>query len=272
MNLGASKRRARKRSGQGITVVVALFAFLLIAGGVVSYFMFRNEREKPEFPSLQEAPDKTLVGTVAYVEAKTNCIRLIALSGTASRQLYCIPAWSAEEAKKLGKPLPPQLVWLADGKLEVTFFRMTDPPGINVVKGWQYVIDAVTGQLVNTPTAEVPSSPNLATHLTKNVMGEIVKFSSDAESGRVKVWVESPNGSMNTVIDERGPGKYTYGMNAAFWGPDNKTIFAEDGRILVITPEADLTVRVLVEEGEFGFEADDPARSAFAVTTADYLQ
>lgn len=94
-----AKQRSRKRSGEGIAIVTALFAFLLIAGGVVSYFLFREERAKPEFPLLQETPDNSLVGTVAYVEAKTNCIRLIALSGASSRELYCIPAWSTEDAK-----------------------------------------------------------------------------------------------------------------------------------------------------------------------------
>lgn len=266
-----SSNKPRRRSRQSLTIVTVLVALLLVVGGGLTFFLIRNNRTKPDFPSLTETPDSSLVGTVAYLEAKTNCIRLIALSGASSRQLYCPPAWSTADAEKYGKPTSPQLIWLDGGKLELTFFRMTKTPGPNVLKGWQQVIDVATGAVTDTPDAQVPSSPNLTARPTTNSAGDKVKFSSDSESGRVKVWIEKKNGDINTVLDERGPSNYTYGMNSAFWGPDGKTIFAEDGRILVITPDKDPTVRTLIEEGEFGFEADDSARSSFAVTTENYV-
>lgn len=66
----------------------------------------------------------------------------------------------------------------------------------------------------------------------------------------------------------RGPGEYTYGLLAAFWSPDGSWVAADDGRILVITPD-DAVTRVLVTPADSGFGGDGLAR--FAVTGEDVL-
>ena len=271
MKSASPARGSRQRSRTAWGLGSVLLALVLVGGAAIAFAVLSGNRPRPDFPSLTANPDARLKGTVAYVEPKSNCIRLVSLSGKSSKQLYCIPPWSVADSVKYGKPTSPQLVWLAGGKLEVTFFRMTKTPGSNVVKGWQFVIDVATGAVTNTPAEKVPSQPNVTTRPSVNARDEMVKFSSDSESGRVKVWVEFPNGTTNMLLDERGPGKYTYGMNTAFWGPDGETIFAEDGRILVMTPNMDPIIRILVDEGDFGLEADVAERSSFAVTTEGYL-
>lgn len=72
------------------------------------------------------------------------------------------------KAVKQGKEIGPQLVWLPDGRLQVTVFRMTPPakpeavPGLH--RGWQKITDVPTGNVEAVPAADVPSQPNRQTH------------------------------------------------------------------------------------------------------------
>jgi len=76
--------------------------------------------------------------------------------------------------------------------------------------------------------------------------------------------VASPSSSLSA----QGPGEYTYGPDAAFWSPDWQWVAADDGRILVITPQNAVT-RVLVTPVDTGFSGAGFAR--FAVTAQDLL-
>ena len=81
-------------------------------------------------------------------------------------------------AKQLGKEQGPQLVWRDDGRLEITMFRMTDPPGPSFEPGWQKVVDVRTGEVEDVPAADVPSGANRQTHPTVNAQGQELKLRS----------------------------------------------------------------------------------------------
>ncbi|MGZ4604048.1 MAG: hypothetical protein ACXV0U_10690 [Kineosporiaceae bacterium] len=256
------RSRSSRRVLVGVLVVVVAVAVVTVVAVVLGH----GTRAVPVFPSLAENPDPTLHGTVAYL-GDGNCIRIIAAGGGPSKQVLCLPAQDPSTAKALGKEQGPQLVWRSDGRLEVTMFRMTDPPGPNFRAGWQKIVDVRTGQVEDVPAAEVPSTADRTTQPSTSPSGQRINWTSDAQNGRIEV-VLHENGQSRTLLSAQGPGEYTYGLMAAFWSPDWKWVVADDGRILVITPGNAVT-RVLVQPADSGFGGDGLAR--FAVTAEDVL-
>ena len=126
---------ARRRFTRGVLIVIVIAALAVVAVPVLVVLGHLTARDVPVFPSLADTPDTTLVGTVAYVDSSTGCVRVVAASGQPSKEVYCVPPIDPETAKTLGKPIGPQLRWRSGGVLEVTMFRMTDPPGPGVRAG-----------------------------------------------------------------------------------------------------------------------------------------
>ena len=174
------------------------------------------------------------------------------------------------KARKEGKEIGPQLVWLSGGRLQVTMFRMTPPAKAGAVPalhpGWQKIIDVRTGTVEDVPAADVPSQPNRQTHPVVSPSGQRISWTSD--NGRVKVMLTGRNGS-RTLLSVQGPGEYTYSLGAAFWAPNWQWIAADDGRILIITTGNPPVTRVLTAESSRG--ALDAELARFAVTGANLL-
>ena len=242
-------------------VVVALGAGIAVVLGFLS-----ATRAVPTFPSLAEHPDPALHGTVAYL-GENGCIRIVAAAGGPSKRVWCLPHQDVAQAEELGKEQGPQLVWRPDGRLEVTMFRMTDPPGPDFRAGWQKLVDVRTGAVEDVPAADVPSTPDRTTQPATNAAGQQVSWTSDPAGGRIRV-VLHEGGTSRTLLSTQGPGQYTYGLSAAFWSPDGAWIAADDGRVLVITPD-DGRTRLLVTPADSGFSGNGLAR--FAVTAEDIL-
>jgi hypothetical protein len=57
-------------------------------------------------------------------------------------------------------------------------------------------------------------------------------------------------------------------LDAAFWSPDFTTVFADDGRILIITTDEPPVVRVLTDQSDSGFGGD---QARFAATSENFL-
>ena len=256
-----------RRSRRVLLGVLAAGAVVVVAVVVAVAVSFLGAaRPVPAFPSLAQNPDRTLHGTVAYL-APDNCVDIIAAGGGPSKQVLCLAAQDPETAKTLGKEQGPQLVWRADGRLEVTMFRMSDPPGPNFRAGWQKIVDVRTGRVGDAPAADVPSTANRTTQPSTSPSGQRISWTSDPQNGRIRILLHD-NGKTRTLLSAQGPGESTYGLRAAFWSPDRTWVAADDGRILVITPK-DARTRVLVTPVDSGFGGDGLAR--FAVTAADLL-
>jgi hypothetical protein len=251
----------------GVVIVVVGLAGWIVVTQVV------EDRPVPTFPSLADQPDESLQGTVAYT-AQNGCVRLLAAAGAPSEEVYCLPTEDMSKAPDLGKEVGPQLVWLPDGRLEITVFRM-DPSQMKesttapaLVAGWQQILDVRTGEVEDVPAAEVPSAPNLGTEPTVSPDGRQVTTTSDQLSGKVEVVLTDDTGS-RTLLSARGPGKYTYSIRA-FWAPNWQWIAADDGRILVITTDDPSTTRVLVDEPRGG-RSGGTIGPTFAVTADNIL-
>jgi hypothetical protein len=261
----------RKRNrGLIIGLVIAGVALLGVAAVIVLGVLAFN-RSVPQFASLTATPDTSLHGTVAYLDDQSNCVRVISMSGAHSKTIYCIPAQDVKTNLKLGKELGPQLVWRDGANLEITMFRMTDPPGPNFNPGWQKVVNVQTGQVTDTPAALVPTKPDLMTRPTINAMGDKLVATSDRSSGKISTLLETAT-QTRELLKAQGPGQYTYGLNSVFWAPDDLTVMADDGRILVITTADPPVTRVLTDAStNVAFGGDDQNMSRFAVTSTDYL-
>lgn len=254
-------------------VVVPVAVISILAVGWVVLTRFGDTRSVPSFPSLAEQPDRSLLGTVAYV-APNGCVHLVAAAGSPSKEVYCLPEEDMSQAPRVGKEVGPQLVWLPDGRLEITVFRM-DPSAMKesetapgLIAGWQKILDVRTGDVEDVPAGDVPSEPNLSTEPTLSPDGEQIVVTSDALSGKVEVVLRS-EAEERTLLDVRGPAKYMYGMRA-FWAPNWQWIAADDGRILVITTDDPSLTRVLVGERSFG-RSGGTIGPSFAVTAEEIL-
>lgn len=262
---------SRKKRPIGIIVGAAIAAMAALAL-VLGFLIFSSvTRPVPQFASLAEHPDSSLQGTVAYFADQTRCVKIVAAAGGPARTVFCLPEMDVQQAVKEGKEIGPQLVWLPDGQLQVTMFRMTPPPKPGAApvfhRGWQKIVDVRTGKVQNVPAAEVPSQPNRQTHPMVSPSGQRISWTSD--NGKVTVMLTDRNGSSRTLLSVQGPPDYTYWLGAAFWAPNWQWIAADDGRILIITTGHPPVTRVLTTESSQG--AFDPDLARFAVTSANIL-
>lgn len=253
----------------------AVALFLVVTGLSLAIYHSQEARPVPVFPSLAEHPDPSLSGTVAYYDAQSSCIRIVAAAGQPSKQVWCLPAEGPATWMKLGKPAGPQLVWRDNGQLEVTMFRWTPGPSQKTApelrRGWQKIIDVRTGKVTDVPAAVTPSSPNLATEPTTSPHGDRIVTTSDPSTGKATVVLADASGTQRTLLSVHGPGEYTYQFGTAFWAPGYRWIaVADDGRILVVTPTDPAVTRVL-RTGTGGGAGGGTAGPAFAITAENIL-
>lgn len=256
-----------------LAVIASALVFIatISSVGITTALLQRND---PTFPSLVDSPDPSLVGTVAYVDEPSGCVHLIPLGGGPHRQLYCPPeagGFDVAQAEKFGKPVGPQLVWAADGRLEVTMLRMDERSGPSFAVAWQRLVDPMTGTVEDIPADRQDAFADLGTRPLVNAAGERLSFRSDEQSGKVEVFRTDAAGRRTTLMSAQGPGDYLYRVVAAFWAPDGRTVLVDDGRILVVTAEPGPTVRFLTDQRRFtGFGEDDPGQARFAVTSTPH--
>ncbi len=237
----------------------------VVAVAVVGFFLARDliafGRPVPEFPSLFDAPDPSLHGTVAYfamdAEPKTQvnsgCVRVIAAAGTPSRDVLCL----TEEGGDIG----PQLEFLPDGRLQVTMFsRPSDGPP---VVAWEKIVDVATGETEDVPAADLPAAPA--------VLGPMVtpageQITADTQGNIAELVLTDADGAARTLWSADVSPEYSI---EAIWAPHWEWLLASDGRLLIVTIDDPVRIRVLVEEtGGLGEYLD---LVMYAVTGADLL-
>ena len=200
----APASKGRTASRLVLAIGASIVAALVVVGIAVVLSLSRDAAwQAPEFPSLADDPDPTIGGTVAYLDDATGCVDVVAAGGGPSTEVFCIPDEPVEKSQQLGKPLGPQLVWLEDGRLEVTMFRMTDPPGPLFDPGRQWVVDVRTGEVEQVPDAEAPGAANRRTHPTTNARGESVLVDRGPRS--VEVSLRTDGGTRTLLAVRRHP-------------------------------------------------------------------
>ncbi len=269
-----SRTRSKRRFWIGGGVVLLVLLLLVLVGVVgVAVFHGQESRPVPKFASLAAQPDPSLQGTVAYTTGPDRCVRIVAAAGQPSRDVICLGPLRLDPAvaEKVGKEMTsPQLVWRADGRLEITGLLMQIGPqtkGTTPIyrAGWQKIVDVRTGTVSDVPASELPGEPDQGTHPTVSPSGQRITWTSNGMTGEVKVMLTDATGT-RPLLSAHGPGEYGYALYSVFWAPNWQWIAADDGRILVVTPGTPPVTRVLVDGG--GRATEFPT---FAVTSENFL-
>lgn len=261
--------------GRVVALVAGVTAVGLVVLGVLVVGDLRRESiPPPTFASLQETPDPSLHGTLAYLsgsekhpategrtgpgDAGTWCVRVVAAAGSPARNAYCIPV------ADLDGMVGPQLRWLPDDRLEVTMFGRSETGAVG--PGWQRIVDVRTGAVEDVPAADVPVAPAVGDDTTVGPGGEQVSVTDDG--GHVVVALATPDGS-RTLLDASG--NPSYGASVAGWSPDGAWLLLDDGRLLVVTLADPAVARVLVEDPAAYGDVDAAGVVPFAITGSDVL-
>ena len=270
---GAAPARPR-RSRSVVAVVVALGAILAIAVAAVVVELITDAKwTPPDFPSLAAEPDPSLQGTVAYFAGQSRCVRVVAASGQPEKEVLCVGDQVDSRTGTPFKEMGPQLVWLPDGRLGVTMFRLApaDSPStattqLPLVAGWRKIIDVRTGQVEDVPAADLPAEPAQLPAPTVNAAGE--RIDTVAAAGRTEVVLDDGSGSRTLLSFPAAPPQANYQFGPAFWAPNGDWIAAGDGRILVITTGDPAVTRVLRDDARAASLVSSPE---FAVTEQNLL-
>jgi hypothetical protein len=209
-------------------IILLVIGLVSVVGGVL---VARNPwfglKPTPEFAALAEQPDRSLVGTVAYIESGSaqGCVSIVSAAGTPTEQLQCFDN------------SPQALVWLPDGRLEVSGYGKVEDPD----DGWCTIIDVATGTTEEVPQAEIPQqAPSIH---TQGPNGE--RIDSTTENGQLRVTLMDASGTRE-LLSVGAPTTYTLA-----WNPDGTWFVVKDDldQILLITPEDPSVTRVLVQGG-----------------------
>jgi hypothetical protein len=226
----------------------------LIVKGLVEY-----GKPPPTFPALANNPDPTLMGTIAYLDSPSGCVRVAAVAGQPSKSVFCFPSSPA-----LHYDLDwLTLVWLPNGRLEITTHSW--PPKQRIRVDSQRIVDVRTGAVQTIPDSELPATvrEDLGSGPTVNSKGE--KLTVSKHGTRATLTVTGPSGS-RTLLTARGNTEYRF--IDPRWGPDETWALVDDGRLLLVTTGAQPRARILRTSGAGGFSA---GMRGWAVTGADYL-
>ena len=128
-----------------------------------------------------------------------------------------------------------QLLWLPDGRLQVTNGD-----------AWQRIYDVRTGEFEEVPGSSIDPDTTTWKPVTVNDAGDEVTATSDG--GSVRVVVTGADGASSTIMSEDGGSTYSISTTPT-WSPDGTYVLLTDAaaRLLVITPD-NATTRVLAEE------------------------
>lgn len=264
-----NREEAVKNVSQGrISVKALLIGFVIVVLGA-GFLIFRGMNvPDPVFPSLVNAPDPSLHGTVAYYDNPSRCVRVIAASGAKSKEVMCMPELDPNKAKTDGKPVGWNLTWRPDNRLEITEFLMFGDGGSPTFKpGWQKVVDVVSGAVEDVPAAQIALLPTPGARTTTSPMGDELSFTSDG--GSIAVNLKSASGTQRTLLKAKGNPE-TYSLNSVSWSPGFNWVAVDDDHLLITTIDDPSTTRTLTPplQSDYGYDA----LHWFDITAADLLK
>lgn len=228
----------------GWIILGAFVVALLVGVGLVAKSLYDYGKPPPDFPSLVDQPDPDLTGTVAWVDISRQCVRVMDIGGGPSRDVYCFGPGKTYDLDWT------TLVWLPDGRLEITTHSW--PPDEDIRVDSQRIVDVATGDVDEVPSADLPEprTPDLDTGPTERSDGAMLSVENDGAHASLVLTDE--DGS-RTLLEASG--NTEYGFQDPVWGPDGSWALVDDGRLLLVTVDDTPTTRILLENGAHGFSA-----------------
>lgn len=234
----------------GAVLLVAVLAFVGFAA--VRDFQ-RQALPTPTFPSLADAPDASLHGTVAFIsEAKGSkdprrqaCARVALASGAAARDVYCWP---------IDQPAQATAVWTDDGRLLVTSFRERQGEGAPEPE-WAKHVDVSTGRLEDVPADRLGVGAEPSSGPRTNPDGQ--RLNLESGSGEAVIHLFGPRDEERKLL-EVTDGNPSWSIQAGpVWSPDFDWVMSWDAGLLVTTASDTPRTRTLAEEASaspYGFD------------------
>lgn len=217
--------------------VVALGASAVVAVAVIAIVLVFGIIPLPTFASLQDSPDASITGTVAFLRGsgEDRCLWTVPASGGRAREVTC--RIEGRAAGSIG-----QVAWTKDGELAVETW---DEFGGSVL-----VLDARTGETLRQFRQATDKGLPVARAMqdrSKRADGAIVTGGSPRR--RIATITVRTGGTSTEVLRADGP--RDYGFRNVQWSPDGRWILAQDSadRLLVV-PATPGRTRVLVEDAE----------------------
>lgn len=208
----------------GAGAVVAVTITIIVVVGLVPL---------PAMPSLAQAPDPAVPGTVAFVQGdwEEACLATVPASGGRATTVRC----SVE--------VPEALAWTTEGDLAMTVwgepFGVGDGPTV-------VVVDPVTGDEVDrlTPAASTRWAED---RLVRDDGARLLVAPS--RGGEVTLRVRAADGAITDLVHLTGP--RDYGVVSAQWSPDGRWVLAADtrGRLFLLGADGVPGPRLLVDAG-----------------------
>lgn len=234
----------------GAVLVVAVLAFVGFAA--VRDFQ-RQALPTPSFPSLADAPDASLHGTVAFIsEAKRDkdpqrqaCARVALASGAAARDVYCWP---------IDQPAQATAVWTDDGRLLVTSFGEPQSEGAPEPE-WAKYVDVATGRVEDVPAdllgvgAEPSSGPRT------NPEGQ--RLLLEGGGGDAVIHLFGPGDEQRSLLEVTDANPQWSIQAGPVWSPDFVWVMSWDAGLLITTTSDTPRTRTLAEEASaspYGFD------------------
>ncbi len=254
---GTPRKRGRVIALVVVVGVVVLALVVTVVGAVYS-----RSLSPPEVVSLQEQPDVSLRGTVAFYA--DGCVRIIAASGVGSREVLCL-----DEGDGNG----PQLAWRDDGRLEITTFDW--PVGGDLEAGSQTLVDIMTGEIEEVAAGDLPDTPDRTEVPAVGPDGAVVTATREVsgwpvQRSRLTLTIDE-GGQRRTLMSASADPDYNVALGGdPVWSPTGDFVVFIDRRLLVVTTGADPQTRMLVEN-PFGIGSWASAGiRTFAVTDAEF--
>jgi hypothetical protein len=246
----AGSSRSRPVLIVGAVVLGAAMAFVGYAA--VRDFQ-RRALPTPTFPSLADAPDAALHGTVAFIsEAKRSedpprqaCARVALASGAAARDVYCWP---------IDQPAQATAVWTDDGRLVVTSFR--EPRGDGAPEAeWAKYVDPATGRTEDVPADRLGAGAEPSSGPRTNPEGQ--RLLLEGGEGDAVIHLFGPGDEERNLLEVTDANP-EWGIQAGpVWSPDFAWVMSWDTGLLLTTTDASPRTRTLAQEASaspYGFD------------------
>lgn len=246
---------ARPRRWRPVLIVgvVLLVAVLVFVGFAALRDVQRQALPTPTFPSLVDAPDASLHGTVAFIsEAKHSedpqrqaCARVALASGAAARDVYCWP---------IDQPAQATAVWADDGRLLVTSFR--EPQGEGAPEPeWAKYVDVATGRAEEVPADGLGVGAEPSTGPRTNPEGQRLLLESGG--GEAVIHLFGPGDDERKLLEVTDANPQWSIQAGPVWSPDFAWVMSWDAGLLLTTTSDSPRTRTLAEEASaspYGFD------------------
>jgi hypothetical protein len=221
-------------------LVVAVIGSAVLAVVAVAVVFGIGLRRAPDYPTLTDEPEPVVSGWIAYLDWEEPqvsgrfgpCVMVQEIGGPPEER------WCEESGSDTAVAQPEMPSWIGadeDGHLLLAIYR---GESIEVV-----TMDALTGDIVSTTTLPADTRPP---DTSRRADGARLGTTYH-DDGWAELWVREANGSVRTILRDRGPDGYS------FWSPrwstrgDFVLVGDSEQRTIVVRAEGDPVPRVLTD-------------------------